>query len=134
MTLLGVEKIEDDRPYLYSEWRLTYRIGWQHILNAAQVVYEYSDDPWIRVGDANGSREVTVSDPKEIAELEEMGWLFVCGTSQMVHAPVQITFYNQTDLVRVSVLSVNEEFSEADYKKFNLSMSQFMDSVELNMY
>ena len=38
------------------------------------------------------------------------------------------------DLVRVSVLSVNEEFSEADYKKFNFSMCQFMDSVELNMY
>jgi hypothetical protein len=134
MKLLGVEKIEDERPYLYSEWRLTYRVGWGHICSAARLVYEYTDDAWIEIGDASGSREVTVNDPAEILDIEESGWMTVCGTSQMVHAPVKMTFYNQTDLVRVSVLSVNEEFSEADYKKFNLSMCQYMDSVELNMY
>ena len=45
-----------------------------------------------------------------------------------------ITFYNQTDLVRATVACATEEFREADYQRFNLSMCQFMDSAELAMY
>ena len=42
--------------------------------------------------------------------------------------------FNQLDLVRVTVACANEEFAEADYKKFNLSMCQYLDSAELAMY
>jgi hypothetical protein len=52
----------------------------------------------------------------------------------MVKVPVKITFYNQTDHVKVSVRCVNEEFEEADYKMFNISMCRFLDSVEIAMF
>ena len=131
MKLMGVEK---DGGWLYSEWRLTYRVGWGHICSAASLIWHYTDDPQLMMGDANGINHITVTDADEILKLEEYGWLSIRGTSQMLKVPVEITFYNQTDLVRVSVLSVTEEFMEADYKNFNLSMCQFMDSIELAMY
>ena len=134
MKLLGVEKIEDERSWLYSEWRLTYRVGWDNICRAVSLIYQYTEDPELFAGDASGKQELTVGDAKEILDLEEMGYLTIRGTSEILHAPVMITFYNQLDAVRMSVLSVNEEFAEADYKNFNLSTCQFMDSVELAMY
>lgn len=131
MKLLGVEKVDD---YLYSEWRLTYRVGWGHICSAVSLIYQYTDDPELITGDAYEEKKITVEDAKEILELEESGRFTVRGTSQILKVPVMITFYNQTDLVRVSVICANEEFAEADYKKFNLSMCQFMDSAEIAMY
>ena len=70
----------------------------------------------------------------EILALEEAGYLTVRGMSEILQVPVMITFFNQTDMVRVTVISATEEFEEADYEKFNLSMCQFMDSAELAMY
>ena len=37
-------------------------------------------------------------------------------------------------VVDVWVACATDEFKEADYKSFNLSMGQYMDSMELAMY
>lgn len=131
MKLLGVEKLEN---CLYSEWSLTYRVGWEHICSAASLICQYTKDPEIFAGDADGGREVTVNSAEEINELEEEGYLTIRGVSEILKVPVMITFYNQLDLVKVTVISAAEEFMEADYKNFNLSMCQFMDSIEIAMY
>ena len=119
---------------LYSEWILTYRVGWEHICRAAALIWQYMSEPEIITGDAGGESAVTVGGAEKILSLEESGYLVIRGMSDILHVPVMITFYNQTDFVRVTVISATEEFSEADYRKFNLSMCQFMDSIELAMY
>ena len=131
MKLMGVGK--DDNS-LFSEWQLTYRVGWKQICNAAMLIYQYTDNPEIFVGDANGKEEVKVKEAEEILSLEEMGYLTIRGMSQIIKVPIMITFYNQTDLVRATVISTTDEFKEADYKQFNLSMCQYMDSAEIAMY
>ena len=131
MKLLGVES---EGQWLYSEWRLTYRVGWGHICSAAALIYQYTKDPEILVGDADGESAVPVRNSQEIRSLDEAGYLTIRGISDMIHVPLMITFYNQTDLVRVTVARATDEFLEADYKNFNLSMCQFMDSAELAMY
>ena len=131
MTLLGVER---DGGWLYSEWRLAFPVGWEHILSAAALICQYTEKPEILVGDAQGTRKVTVRDPEEIKSLEEHGNLTVRGLSKMIQVPLSITFFNQLDLVRATVACATEEFREADYKKFNLSLGQFMDSAEIAMY
>ena len=45
-----------------------------------------------------------------------------------------MTFFNQLKTVNVAVACATDEFKEADYHNFNMSMGQFMDSVELAMY
>ncbi len=131
MKLVDVEK---EGSWLYSEWRLTYRVGWSRILSAAELIYRYTKDPEIIVGGAEGDTEISVKDAEEIRELDENGRLTVRGLSEILGVPVMITFYNQLDLVRVTVASATEEFARADYKAFNLSMCQFMDSAEIAMY
>ncbi len=131
MKLIGVEK---ENNWLFSEWRLTFRVGWGHICRAASLIFQYTEDPEIMIGNAGESRIVAVRDEKEILSLEESGFLTIRGRSEVIHVPLMITFYNQLDLVRASVACATEEFMEADYKNFNLSMCQFMDSAELAMY
>ena len=131
MKLMGVEK---DGGWLYSEWQLTYRVGWEHICSAASLIYEYTKEPEIIVGDAYGEKTPEIKDEKDVSALDEYGYLTIRGTSEILKVPVMITFYNQLDLVKVYVACATEEFAEADYKKFNLSMCQFMDSAEIAMY
>ena len=49
-------------------------------------------------------------------------------------APMMITFHNQTRNVNVNIAAISDEFKEADYEKFNKSLGQYMDSIELYMY
>ena len=131
MKLLGVEK---DGNWLYSEWNLTYRVGWENICRAAALIYQYTDEPEILVGDADVSRSVTVGNENDVLSLDECGRLTIRGVSRIIKVPVSITFFNQLDLVRATVACATDEFAEADYRNFNLSMRQFMDSAELAMY
>ena len=131
MTLSGVKK---EGNWLYSEWQLTYPVGWEHICAAASLIYQYTKDPEILIGDAGGESKANVGDEKDILSLNESGYLTIRGMSEIVKVPLMITFYNQTDYVRATVACATEEFKEADYKRFNLSMCQFMDSAELAMY
>ena len=131
MKLSGVEKRDG---WLYSEWRLTYRVGWEHICKAASLIFEFTDKPEIITGDAYEESERAVSEPREILSLDEAGYLTVRGTSEIMRVPLMITFYSQLDLVKVWVACATEEFAEADYRNFNLSMCQFMDSAEIAMY
>ena len=131
MKLLGVNR---DGDRLYSEWRLTYPVGWEHICKAAALIFEYTKDPEILTGDAGCETPAFVSGRDDILSLEESGCLTVRGTSDILRVLVMIVFYNQLDLVKAYVACATDEFSKADYKEFNLSMCQFMDSVELAMY
>ncbi len=131
MKLEGVKKQGD---WLLSEWRLTYRVGWGQICKAAALLYQYTEDPEVMTGGAEGSSTAAVKDENDIMSLEEAGSLTIRGLSKILMVPVMITFFNQLDLVRVTVACATDEFKEADYKEFNLSMCQFLDSAELAMY
>ena len=131
MTLIGVKK---DNGWLYSEWRLTYGTGWDSICKAAELLYEYTEDPEVITGSASGSSTADIKKGEDILGLQEAGYLTIRGMSKIIEAPLSITFYNQTDLVRATVACATEEFREADYEKFNLSMCQFMDSAEIAMH
>ena len=131
MKLIGVEKRDN---WLYSEWTLTYKTGWNGILKSASLIYHYMTDPEILTGDSGGGSAKEISCADAVLELEESGYLTIRGMSDILKVPVSITFLNQSDLVRCHVACMTEEFSEADYKEFNLSMCQFMDSAELAMY
>ncbi|MBR4635129.1 MAG: hypothetical protein IKO51_02065 [Clostridia bacterium] len=131
MKLLGVEK---RGAWLYSEWRLTYPVGWESILNAVALCWQYMKEPELLLGDAGGEKQVPVDRAEEVKKLDESGTLTIRGFSTIVNVPLMLVFFNQSDMVRLYVACATEEFAEADYREFNLSMCQFMDSAELAMY
>ena len=124
--------VKDKGGWLYSEWKLTYPTGWKGILNAAYGLYDTFSDPEILI-DAEQT-PAAVKSKQDIADIKEAGSLMIRGTSALLHAPVMISFLNQTNAVRAVVAAATDEFKNADYKSFNLSMCQLMDSIELAMY
>ena len=110
MLLIGVR---EEKGWLLSEWRLSYRVSWAQLCEAVYVMYDFYDVTEILVG----GKKVDIKDKKEIKKL-----------------PEDISFHNQTRAVYANVAGATEEFKEADYQKFNMSMSEYMDSIEIAMH
>lgn len=79
-------------------------------------------------------KTIEISDKNEVLNVDERGNMTIRGFSKIVGAPISITFYNQMKRVDVTVPCVTDEFKEADYQKFNKSLCQYLDSIELTMY
>ncbi len=122
--------VKENNGWLFSEWQLTYRVGWEHICKAVSAVYDSFVNPEILVNHS----EVSINSKQDILSIHESANLMIRGLSDILHVPVMITFYNQTNIAKVIVGAASKEFSNADYQRFNVSMCQFLDSVELAMY
>lgn len=127
MLLIGVK---ENNGWLSSRWNLTYRVGWEHIQKAVYAVYDCYMQPEVLAG----NNQVTIHNKNEILELDEERSLTIRGISTIMKVPVMITFFNQTNVVDMNVARATDEFSEADYQKFNMSTCEYMDSIELAMY
>ena len=127
MLLLGVRK---ENGWLLSTFKLTYGVGWREICNAVSAAYDYYDNVEVLVDD----KRVNISSKDEILQLEEAGSIIIRGLSKIVEVPLMLTFFNQLQKVNVAVACATDEFLEADYQKFNMSIGQYMDSMELAMY
>lgn len=127
MLLLDVKK---NNGWLLSRWNLTYRVGWEQICKAAQSVFEYYNQLEILVA----NQIVSIDKKEDIMTLDESSNLTIRGMSTIVKVPIMITFVNQTNVVEVNVAKMTSEFSESDYEKFNKSLCQYLDSIELAMY
>lgn len=127
MLLIGVRKEEG---WLISRWNLTYSVGWESICKAIRSLYDFYPDPEILVGD----KPITISNSEDILKVSEDRSMIIRGISSILKVPIMITFYNQLNFVDVNVACATKEFETADYQKFNLSLGQFLDSIELAMY
>lgn len=127
MVLVDVRK---EGSWLVSTWRLTYKVGWEQICKAVHMMYSFYHDAEILV-DGN---PVAVARKEDLMALDEAARLIIRGTSDIIKVPLMVTFYNQLQIVDVVVARAIEEFQEADYREFNQSLGQFLDSVELAMY
>lgn len=122
--------LKEDENWLTSAWQLTYRVGWEHILRGVYAVY----DSFVRTDILVNQRELPDISKESVPAIEEGSNLTIRGMSRTLGVPLMMTFYNQTNIVEVFVAKATEEFKSADYKSFNISMCQFLDSVELAMY
>ena len=127
MLLIGTKENEG---WILSRWNLTYRVGWEHICKAVNSVYEFYTNPEVLVED----KVVAINAKEDIFSLAEGGGLTIRGISTIIKVPIMITFYNQTNIVDVNVAKMTDEFAVADYEKFNKSLCQYLDSIELAMY
>lgn len=127
MLLIGVR---EEEGWLISRWNLTYSVGWEPICKAVRSLNDFYLDPQILVGD----KPITISNSEDILKLSEDRSMIIRGISSILKVPIMITFYNQLNFVDVNVACATKEFETADYQKFNLSLGQFLDSIELAMY
>lgn len=126
MHLIGVKA---ENGWLQSRWNLTYPTSWDSITRGISAVYDFFDRPEILVS----GLLVNVLDSNGILKIEESRNMTVRGLCKIIKVPLSITFYNQLAAVDVTVAQTTEEFVGADYEKFNHSLCQFLDSLELKM-
>ena len=127
MLLLGVEK---ENGWLLAEYSLTYRVDWEHICKGVKLAYDYYENVEVLVDD----KIVNINSKEQVMDLEEVGKMTIRGFSNIIGVPLMITFFNQLQVARCSVACVTEEFQVADYEKFNKSLAQYMDSLEIAMF
>lgn len=127
MVLVGVS---EEAGWLTSSWNLTYRVGWEQICKAVSAVYDSFNGAEVLVD----GKMVNVAGKDAILQLPESRNLIIRGNSTIIKSPVMLTFYNQLQTVSVTIPCMTEEFKTADYQRFNLSLGQYMDSLELAMY
>ena len=127
MLLLGVEK---ENGWLLAEYSLTYRVDWEHICKGVKLAYDYYENVEVLVDD----KIVNINSKEQVMDLKEAGKMTIRGISKIIGVPLMITFFNQLQVARCLVACVTEEFQVADYEKFNKSLAQYMDSLEIAMF
>ena len=127
--MLLVGEHEED-GWIQSTFTLTYRVAWEQLLLAVYGAYRYFSDPEVLVD----GKPVEIGAPEEILTIAEYRNIMLRGISTVISAPLMISFYNQVQFVNVSVAAVNDEFRDTDYEKYNKSMGQLMDSMEIMMH
>ena len=127
--MLLVGEHEED-GWIQSTFTLTYRVAWEQLLLAVYGAYRYFSDPEVLVD----GKPVEIGTPEEILTIAEDRNIMLRGISTVITAPLMISFYNQAQFVNVSVAAVNDEFRDTDYEKYNKSMGQLMDSMEIMMH
>lgn len=127
MLLLGVEK---ENGWLFAEYSLTYKVDWEHICKGVKLAYDYYENVEVLVDD----KIVNINSKEQVMDLEEAGKMTIRGISIIIGVPLMITFFNQLQVARCSVACATEEFQTADYEKFNKSLAQYMDTLEIAMF
>lgn len=127
MLLLGVR---EENGWLLGEFKLTYNADWENICKAVRMAYDYYDQAEVLIE----GKKTDVTSKEEVMLLKESGEMTLRGWSKIIGVPLMVTFFNQLQIVKVSVACATDEFKEADYQKFNMSLGQYMDSMELAMY
>lgn len=122
--------VKEENGWLFSTFQLTYKVSWERLCHGVRSIMDYYDQPEIFL-DGN---KLELINKNSFAELEEGSQLMIRGMSTILRVPIMITFYNQLPTVSVSVAAATEEYETADYKSFNLSLGQYMDSIELAMH
>ena len=134
MLLIG---ITEEPGWIRSTFNLTYRVSWETLLKGVRGVYPYmrdvsqnADNPEVLADD----EVIQISSPDEILAIPEAGSITIRGYVPVIKTAAMLVFHNQVSYVNVAVGRVGEEFQTTDYEKFNKSMCQFMDSIEIMMH
>lgn len=130
MVLLGVKA---EGPWLISSWKLAYGVGWMNICKAALCMYPDLIDGEILLAGFASPKRAEISCVDDILNFEESNTLIIRGASRLVKARIEVIFHNQLQFIDVCV-ERNDKFTEADYKNFNKSICQYLDSIEIHMH
>ena len=119
-----------DNGWIRSTFTLTHRVSWEQMLQAIYAAFDYFTEIVIFVDE----KKHRITSRDEVLSIPESWNVSIAGTSLVFKVPMIIFFYNQVQFVNVSVGAVNDEFRNTDYEKYNKSMCQLMDSMEIMMH
>ena len=149
---MTLKNFKEENGWISIEYAATWRYGYDFMLDAAQMVLadfggdvqrvakaEIAGVPFVEIIDKVNA---CGGDLRECAALkEECGVIAAAGISRTMECPMQIVFYNQTNVVRLDIpiaqipenAPARKIFDERR-DKYEHVFDYFMDSVEIKAY
>lgn len=143
---------KEDGGWITIDYAATWRYGYDFMLDAAQVIIKDFGDELQRFAaagiaggdltDLTGKVNASGRELRRCGALdEERGVIAVAGISGVMECPVQITFFNQTNVVRLDIPIAQIPEGHPARQGFDKRGDQFehvfdcyMDSVEIKAY
>ena len=133
--------LKENGAWMMVEYSATWRYGYDFMLDAAQTIIDIDfQDKLQRVATAEtaGSGDVErINDVRNAKNVlrncdftgRECGVLTVSGISSIMECPLQIVFFNQTNVVRL-FCPIKQYFEEHGERVFD----NYMNSIEIKAY
>lgn len=125
-----LENFNSTETFVTSRWKTCYHYGWDHVLKAAAAVYDYYDALEI----LSNNKPLNIRSKDDLQKLPESRNLCIRGNSTLCKMPIMIVFYNQLNVVEVSVPRFVKEFENCSYESVNRSLCTYLTSIELAMF
>ena len=135
------QKIKEDDGWIQVDYTATWRYGYDFMLDAVQTIIDtdFRDDTQrVAAAEIAGGKNTELLEKVRQsgmnlrrceATAKECGALTVAGISNIMECPVQIVFFNQTNLVRL-FCPVREYFTQNGDHVFD----NYMNSIEIKAY
>ncbi|MGN0695542.1 MAG: hypothetical protein ACI4J5_02115 [Oscillospiraceae bacterium] len=136
-----LKKVYKDNGWMLADYQATWQYGYDFMLDAAQTVIDtdLKDDlQRVAVGRIAGAgQEECIDDVRAAGNIlrncpkaaEENGVLIVSGISRIMGVPVQLMFYDQTNIIRLCTPD------KSIFKKHGKNaFTTYMSSMEINAY
>lgn len=136
-----LKKIKKEKNWIFADYQATWGYGWDFMLDAAQTII---DSDWknelerVAIGKIGTEDQECTEDVHRAGnELrrcgklsEEQGILVIAGISHIMECPVQLMFYNQTNVIRLCIPSLYKDI----FKKSENAFTTYLCSMEIKAY
>lgn len=136
-----LKKVYKDNGWMLADYQATWRYGYDFMLDAAQTVIDTDlKDELQRVAVgriAGAGQEECIDDVRAAGNIlrdcpktaEENGVLIISGISRIMGVPVQLMFYDQTNIIRLCTPD-----KSIFKKQGENAFTTYLSSMEINAY
>lgn len=138
-----LEKIGKENHWIFARYKATWKYGWDFILDAAQSVIDddfKADTERAAIGTIGAGGETEcIEDVRRAGNAlrscgklkKEQGVLIIAGQSRIMGCPLQLMFYNQTDVIRMCVPSLYKDIFRKGGKN---AFTEYLCAMEIKAY
>ena len=136
-----LKEVHEENGWMLADYRATWKYGYDFMLDAAQTAIDsdFGENlQRVAVGVlAGGRQEECIDEVRKARNVlrnsrkvsEEHGLLVVSGMSRLMECPIQLMFYNQSDLIRLCT-----PFKRIFDEYGNNVFTTYMCSIEIRAY
>lgn len=136
-----LREVKEENGWIIAEYSATWRYGYDFMLDAAQTIIDtdFQDQlQRVAIADIAGTEDIEKLDEvnacgnilRDCKSLQkECGVLTVSGISKVMECPIQLVFFNQTNLVRL-FCPMPQYFKEHGKHVFD----NYLNSIEIKAY
>lgn len=138
-----LKKIKKEGHWIFADYQATWNYGYDFMLDAAQAVIDSdlkTELERVAIGQIGmGGQTECIEEVRRAGNVlrrcgklkEEQGVLMIAGISHVMGCPVQLMFYNQTNVIRLCIPSLYKNIFKKGGKN---AFTTYLCSMEIKAY